>query len=125
LLDLETDPDFATGAIDGPIWLRLKPGIPIPAVTASEDESINHQLNMNFEGRSEAHVQSFARGTVKQQLLANQIVTRLLDNRSWEPAARAAIDYFVDGKTCRVSSWSRSSTWKQVQMVFEDISKKR
>jgi hypothetical protein len=57
----------------------------------------------------------------RQRLLAHPIVMRLLNNPNWEPAARAAVAYFVDGKNCPVQSWRRSSTWQQVQMVFEEM----
>jgi hypothetical protein len=57
---------------------------------------------------------------VKQKLLESPIVTRLLNNPNWAPAAQAAIAELVDGKKCPVSSWRKSSTWQQVQMVLDE-----
>jgi len=59
--------------------------------------------------------------STKQLLLAHPIVIRLLNNPNWEPAARAAISELVEGKRCPVTSWRKSSTWQQVQMVFQEI----
>lgn len=59
--------------------------------------------------------------SMKQRLLAHPLVTRLLKNSNWEPAARAAVAELTEGKKCPVTSWRRSSTWQQVQMVFDEI----
>src|SRR2546425_519505 len=53
------------------------------------------------------------------------IVSRLLKNSNWEPAARAAIAYFLDNKECGIPSWRRSSTWQQVQMAFDEINQQQ
>jgi hypothetical protein len=58
---------------------------------------------------------------LKQKLLEHPIVTRLLNNPNWAPAAHAAIAELVEGKRCPVNSWRRSSTWQQVQMVLDEI----
>jgi hypothetical protein len=58
---------------------------------------------------------------IKQRLLAHPIVTRLLNNPNWEPAARAAVAELVEGKKCPVTSWRKSSTWQQVKMAFDEI----
>lgn len=59
--------------------------------------------------------------STRKQLLAHPLVKRLLNNPNWEPAARAAIENFVEGKDCPVQSWRRSSTWQQVQVAFQEI----
>jgi hypothetical protein len=58
---------------------------------------------------------------IKEKLLEHPIVTRLLNNPNWAPAAQAAIAELVEGKKCPVSSWRKSSTWQQVQMVLDEI----
>jgi hypothetical protein len=58
---------------------------------------------------------------IKQRLLVHPIVTRLLNNPNWEPAARAAVAELVEGKKCPVTSWRKSSTWQQVKMAFDEI----
>ncbi len=58
---------------------------------------------------------------LKQKLLEDPVVARLLNNPNWAPAARAAIAELVDGKKCPVSSWRKSSTWQQVQMVLDEV----
>jgi hypothetical protein len=62
--------------------------------------------------------------TLKHQLLSHRIVQRLLNNPNWEPAARAAVDHFVDHKQCPVPSWVKSSTWAQVKMAYEEITRR-
>jgi hypothetical protein len=59
--------------------------------------------------------------STKQRLLNHPIVTRLLNNPNWAPAARAAVAELVEGKKCPVTSWRKSSTWQQVQMAFDEI----
>jgi len=58
---------------------------------------------------------------LRNQLLDHPIVQRLLNNPNWKPAAVAAVDHLVDGKKCIVPSWVKSSTWKQVQMAYEEL----
>jgi hypothetical protein len=58
---------------------------------------------------------------MKQKLLEHPIVTRLLNNPNWAPAAQAAIAELVEGKRCPVNSWRKSSTWQQVQMALDEI----
>ncbi len=48
-------------------------------------------------------------------------VQRLLNNPNWEGAANAAIAFFVHGEACPIASWTRSSTWAQVKMVYEEL----
>jgi hypothetical protein len=62
---------------------------------------------------------------IRQELLAHPIVTRLLNNPNWEPAARAAMAFLIDGKTCPVVSWRKSSTWQQVQLALDEVKDKR
>jgi hypothetical protein len=64
---------------------------------------------------------SMSKDAIKQKLLEHPIVTRLLNNPNWAPAAHAAIAELVDGKRCPVNSWRKSSTWQQVQMVLDEI----
>ena len=61
---------------------------------------------------------------LKQALIDHPIVVRLLNNPNWAPAARAAVAELVEGKKCPVTSWRKSSTWQQVQMVFDEITGK-
>jgi hypothetical protein len=63
--------------------------------------------------------------SVKQRLLTHPIVTRLLTNPNWEPAARAAVAELTEGKMCPVKSWRKSSTWQQVQMAFDEINSRQ
>jgi hypothetical protein len=58
---------------------------------------------------------------LREKLLKHAIVIRLLNNPNWEPAARAAVAFLIDGKNCPVVSWRKSSTWQQVQMAFDEI----
>lgn len=49
-LDLETEPDFETAWIDGPIWLRLKEGIPIiPSASVPEDGCAEGDATLDVE----------------------------------------------------------------------------
>jgi hypothetical protein len=59
--------------------------------------------------------------TLRAKLLEHPLVERLLRNPNWKPAAMAAVAFFVDGKKCIVPSWTKSSTWAQVQMAVEEI----
>jgi hypothetical protein len=61
---------------------------------------------------------------LRNKLLDHPLVQRLRNNPNWKPAAEAAIDYFVDSKKCIVPSWIKSSTWKQVQMAYEEITQR-
>jgi hypothetical protein len=67
------------------------------------------------------YIYAMSKESTKQLLLAHPIVTRLLNNPNWEPAARAAVSELVEGKKCPVTSWRKSSTWQQVKMVFQEI----
>jgi hypothetical protein len=58
---------------------------------------------------------------LRAKLLVHPIVTRLLNNPNWEPAARAAVSKLVDDKNCPVVSWRKSSTWQQVQLAYDEI----
>ncbi len=58
---------------------------------------------------------------LKQQLLAHPILTRLLNNPNWAPAARAAVAELLDGKRGPVTSGRKSSTWQQVQMALDEL----
>jgi len=49
------------------------------------------------------------------------MVLRLLANPNWTPAAEAAMDYFLDGTECPITSWQKSSTWSQVKLAFEKL----
>jgi hypothetical protein len=61
---------------------------------------------------------------LKDQLLDHPLVQRLRNNPNWKPAAEAAVDYFIDKKKCIVPSWIKSSTWKQVEMAYEELKKR-
>jgi hypothetical protein len=58
---------------------------------------------------------------LRNKLLSHPIVERLRNNSNWKLAAEAAIDHFVDHKKCTVPSWIKSSTWKQVEMAYDEI----
>ena len=58
---------------------------------------------------------------VRQRVLTDPIVQRLMNNPNWEPAARAAVAELIDNKPCPVNSWRKSSTWQQVKMVYNDV----
>ena len=58
---------------------------------------------------------------LRNKLLNHPIVERLRNNPNWKPAADAALDHFIDHKKCTVPSWVKSSTWKQVEMAFDEI----
>ena len=51
-------------------------------------------------------------------------IERLLKNPNWKPAAEAAMAFYFNGTQCPISSWQKSSTWAQVKMVYEELSKK-
>jgi hypothetical protein len=59
---------------------------------------------------------------LRSKLLGHELVKRLLRNPNWKPAAVAAVAFFIDGKKCPVPSWTKSSTWAQVQMAYEEVS---
>jgi hypothetical protein len=61
---------------------------------------------------------------LRRKMLADPIVERLRNNPNWKPAAEAALDHFVDETPCIVPSWRKSSTWKQVEMVYEKLKDK-
>ena len=61
---------------------------------------------------------------LRNKLLDHPIVQRLLNNPNWKPAAEAAVNHFIDHKKCIVPSWVKSSTWKQVQMAYEEITER-
>ena len=58
---------------------------------------------------------------LRNRLLNHPMVQRLRNNPNWKPAADAAIDHFADKKTCKVSSWVKSSTWQQVEVAYDEI----
>jgi hypothetical protein len=58
---------------------------------------------------------------LKDQLLDHPLVQRLRNNPNWKPAAEAAVDYLIDKKKCTVPSWTKSSTWKQMEMAYEEL----
>jgi hypothetical protein len=58
---------------------------------------------------------------LRAKLMDHEIIQRLMNNPNWKPAAMAAVAFLVDGKKCPVPSWRRSSTWAQVQMVFDEL----
>ena len=57
----------------------------------------------------------------ENDLRADSRVERLLRNRNWQYAAEAAIDYLFRGIPCQNASWRKSSTWAQVQMVYDEL----
>ena len=59
---------------------------------------------------------------LRSKLLEHDLVTRLLRNPNWKPAALAAVAFFTDGKKCSVPSWVKSSSWAQVEMAYEELS---
>lgn len=59
----------------------------------------------------------------KLSLANDSRIQRLLNNPNWKPAAEAAIRFFVDGESCPIASWRKSSTWAQVKMVYDELSK--
>jgi len=56
-------------------------------------------------------------------LRADPTVERLLKNPNWRPAAEAAIAYLLRGVSCPIASWRKSSSWAQVQMVYDQLRK--
>jgi hypothetical protein len=58
---------------------------------------------------------------LRSKLLEHELVQRLLKNPNWKPAAMAAVAFLMDGKKCPVTSWTKSSTWAQVQMAYEEL----
>lgn len=58
---------------------------------------------------------------IDRRLRADWRVQRLLSNRSWAPAAEAAIGYFAKGVECSVPAWQTSSAWLQVQMIYREL----
>ena len=59
----------------------------------------------------------------EDDLRADSRVERLLKNPNWRPAAEAAMAYLLRGVACPISSWRKSSTWAQVQMVYDELLK--
>ena len=54
-------------------------------------------------------------------IVSDPRIQRLLRNSIWEPVADAAMDYLLDGKDCPITSWKKSSTWAQVNMVWQEL----
>jgi hypothetical protein len=57
----------------------------------------------------------------EEKLTADSRIQRLLNNPNWKPAAEAAMKFFLEGKHCPISSWRKSSTWAQVEMVWNEL----
>jgi hypothetical protein len=57
----------------------------------------------------------------RQELESHPVVERLLGNKNWVGAANCAIDFLIDGTPCPVPSWTRSSTWAQVKMAYDQL----
>ena len=61
----------------------------------------------------------------KTSLANDPRIQRLLNNPNWKPAAEAAMQFFLEGKTCPIASWKKSSSWAQVKMVWEELESTR
>jgi hypothetical protein len=59
----------------------------------------------------------------EETLRSDPTVERLLKNPNWRPAAEAAIAYLLRSVDCPIASWRKSSTWAQVQMIYDRLSK--
>lgn len=57
----------------------------------------------------------------KSTLSSDPRIQRLLNNPNWQPAAEAAMKFFLEGQNCPIASWKKSSTWAQVKMVWEEL----
>ena len=57
----------------------------------------------------------------RAQLTADPRIQRLLNNPNWKPAAEAAMKFLLEGKHCPITSWRKSSSWAQVEMVWEEL----
>lgn len=65
--------------------------------------------------------QRIGQEALRSRLLNHPLVERLRNNPNWKPAADAALDHFLDHKKCTVPSWIKSSTWKQVEMAYDEV----
>ena len=59
--------------------------------------------------------------SLEEHLRADRRVRRLLENRSYQGTAEAAIAFLIRGENCPVTSWRNSSTWTQVKMVHREL----
>jgi hypothetical protein len=57
----------------------------------------------------------------RSTLITDPRIQRLLNNPNWKPAAEAAMKFLLDGKNCPITSWRKSSSWAQVEMVWEEL----
>ena len=57
----------------------------------------------------------------EEELRNDRLVQRLLKNPNWEPAAEAAIAFYIRGEECPIPGWKKSSTWAQVKMVYDKL----
>ena len=57
----------------------------------------------------------------RSTLITDPRIQRLLNNPNWKPAAEAAMKFLLDGKSCPITSWRKSSSWAQVEMVWEEL----
>ena len=57
----------------------------------------------------------------RRELESHPYVVRLLGNLNWKPAAEAAIAYVLEGKSCPIASWRKSSSWSQVEAAYNEI----
>jgi hypothetical protein len=55
------------------------------------------------------------KGELRQALLAHPYVVRLRKNPNWQPAADAAIAYFIDNKNDGEAEWGTTRTWARVK----------
>ncbi|HEY4360615.1 MAG TPA: hypothetical protein VGN17_06585 [Bryobacteraceae bacterium] len=68
--------------------------------------------------------ESVGSAELRQQLLGDPSVTRLLNNAGWKPTAQAAVDYCVDGTPVTSGINPKSQTFRQVQEAYEKLKKR-
>jgi hypothetical protein len=76
----------------------------------------NYQIEFNSLNR-----QHRAMEDLERRLREDPIIRWILDDKNRSGPAEAAIAFFLRGEACPDPSWRRSSTWKQVQAVYQRL----
>jgi hypothetical protein len=58
---------------------------------------------------------------LEAQLRSDSRIERLMKNPNWSGAAEAAIQFLIKRTECPITSWRKSSTWAQVDMVYKEL----
>jgi hypothetical protein len=57
----------------------------------------------------------------REALIKHPNMQRLRRNANWQMAADAAVAFLLDGDASGAGIWSRTSTWRQVELAFQQV----